>query len=198
MKTVTKLVSVLLSLALLAGCASQSVSTTSSNHSTASKNHKVLVAYYSATGTTKEVAEKIADELNADLFEITPKEIYTDEDLDWTNDDSRVSVEHEDESKRDVELTKVTPDDWNDYDTVLIGYPIWWAIAAWPVNQFVKQNDFSNKTVIPFCTSASSGIGDSGTLLERMAGTGNWQEGERFSSASDSDLESWIDSLNLK
>ena len=78
------------------------------------------------------------------------------------------------------------------------GYPIWWGIAAWPVDNFVKENDFTGKTVIPFCTSASSGIGDSGNLLEKMAGTGNWQTGERFrSSASDSDVAEWVESLNL-
>ena len=142
---------------------------------------KILVVYYSATGSTKAVAETIADTAGADLFEITPVDPYTSDDLNWTNDNSRVSVEHNDESKRDVPLTKTTPDNWADYDTVFIGYPIWWGIAAWPVNNFVKGNDFSGKTVIPFCTSASSGLGQSGDLLAEMAGTGNWQDGERFS-----------------
>ena len=123
----------------------------------------------------------------------------TSDDLNWTNDNSRVSVEHNDESKRDVPLTKTTPDNWADYDTVFIGYPIWWGIAAWPVNNFVKGNDFSGKTVIPFCTSTSSGLGQSGDLLADMAGTGNWQDGERFSSsASSSKVESWVNGLDLK
>ena len=135
----------------------------------------------------------------ADLFEITPVDHYTSDDLNWTDDNSRVSVEHNDESKRDVPLTKTTPDNWTDYDTVFIGYPIWWGIAAWPVNNFVKGNDFSGKTVIPFCTSTSSGIGQSGDLLADMAGTGNWQDGERFSSgASSSKVESWVNGLDLK
>ena len=109
------------------------------------------------------------------------------------------SVEHNDESKRDVPLTKTTPDHWADYDKVFIGYPIWWGIAAWPVNNFVKGNDFSGKTVIPFCTSSSSGLGQSGDLLADMAGTGNWQDGERFSSgASSSKVESWVNGLDLK
>lgn len=117
----------------------------------------------------------------------------------WTDDNSRVSVEHNDESKRDVPLTKTTPDHWADYDKVFIGYPIWWGIAAWPVNNFVKSNDFSGKTVIPFCTSSSSGLGQSGDLLADMAGTGNWQDGERFSSgASSSKVESWVNGLDLK
>ena len=126
-------------------------------------------------------------------------EEYTDDDLNWSNDDSRVSKEHDDESLRDVELTEVTPDDFKNVKTVILGYPIWWGIAAWPVDNFVKDNDFTGKTVIPFCTSASSGIGDSGNLLEKMAGTGNWQEGKRFSSnASEKEIQEWVNSLNLK
>ena len=160
---------------------------------------KALVVYYSATGSTKAVAETIADAVGADLFEITPTDPYTSDDLNWTNDNSRVSVEHNDESKRDVPLTKTTPDNWADYDTVFIGYPIWWGIAAWPVNNFVKGNDFSGKTVIPFCTSASSGLGQSGELLAQMAGTGSWQDGERFSSSVSSDnVTAWVNGLGIR
>ncbi len=162
------------------------------------KTGKILVAYYLATGSTEKVAQEIARETGADTFVITPVQPYTSDDLNWGNDDSRVSGEHNDESLRDVELTQVTPDNWESYDIVFIGYPIWWYIAAWPVNNFVSGNDFSGKTVIPFCTSASSGIGDSGNLLEEMAGTGNWQEGHRFSSrASESDINEWVSSLSL-
>ena len=162
------------------------------------KTGKILVAYYSATGSTEKVAQEIARETGADTFVITPVQPYTSDDLNWGNDDSRVSGEHNDESLRDVELTQVTPDNWESYDIVFFGYPIWWFIAAWPVNNFVSGNDFSGKTVIPFCTSASSGIGDSGNLLEEMAGTGNWQEGHRFSSrASESDINEWVSSLSL-
>lgn len=172
---------------------------TDENIQNSNTHSKILVVYYSATGSTKAVAETIVDTSGADLFEITPVDPYTSDDLNWTNDNSRVSVEHNDESKRDVELTQVTPDNWDDYDTVFVGYPIWWGIAAWPVNNFVKGNDFSGKTVIPFCTSASSGLGQSGDLLADMAGTGNWQDGERFSSgASSSKVESWVNGLDLK
>ena len=164
------------------------------DQTTASGN--VLVVYYSATGSTKAVAETIADTTGGDLFEITPKEPYTSDDLNWSDDNSRVSREHEDESLRDVELTTTTVDNWDSYDTVFIGYPIWWAIAAWPVDNFVKDNDFTGKTVIPFCTSASSGIGQSGSLLADMAGTGDWLDGERFSSgASDSEVQDWVKQL---
>ena len=125
-------------------------------------------------------------------------EPYTDDDLDWTDDDSRVSREHDDESLRDVELVSTTVDNWDSYDTVYIGYPIWWGIAAWPVNGFVAANDFTGKTVIPFCTSASSGIGQSGTLLRDSAKGGNWINGMRFSSsASESTVKSWVASLDL-
>lgn len=159
---------------------------------------KTLVVYYSASGSTRRVAETIADTLGADLFEITPVEPYSSADLNWTNDNSRVTGEHNDESLRDIELTQIVPENWDSYDTVLIGYPIWWAIAAWPVDNFVKGNDFTGKTVIPFCTSASSGLGNSGNLLAEMAGTGDWQEGHRFSSGvSASDVEKWVSSLNL-
>lgn len=100
------------------------------------------------------------------------------------------------ESLRDVELASTTVPNWDTYDTVFIGYPIWWGIAAWPTDGFVKANDFTGKTVIPFCTSASSEIGDSGKLLEEEAGTGNWLDGMRFrSSASEDDVKSWVDGL---
>ncbi len=158
----------------------------------------VLVVYYSATGNTAEVAQYIADSTGGDLFEIQPVEPYTDDDLNWTDDNSRVNQEHEDESLRDVELVADTVDNWEQYDTVFIGYPIWWGIAAWPVDGFVEANDFSGKTVIPFCTSSSSGLGESGQLLADMAGTGDWQEGQRFSSgASQEDVQSWIEELGL-
>ena len=158
----------------------------------------VLVVYYSATGNTAQAAQYIADTTGGDLFELEPVEPYTDDDLNWTDDNSRVSQEHADESLRDVELVADTVDNWDQYDTVFIGYPIWWGIAAWPVDGFVEANDFSGKTVIPFCTSSSSGLGESGQLLADMAGTGDWQEGQRFrSGASQEDVQSWIDELGL-
>lgn len=165
---------------------------------TESTGGKTLVVYYSATGSTENVATVIADAAGADLFELEPVELYSSDDLDWTNDDSRVTREHENESERVVELVAATVDNWDDYDTVFIGYPIWWGIAAWPVNEFIETNDFTGKTVIPFCTSASSGLGESGELLEEMAGTGNWQEGQRFrSSASEDDVRAWVEGLGL-
>ena len=159
---------------------------------------KTLIVYYSASGNTEEVANYIASATGGDLFEIVPTEIYTNADLDWTDDDSRVSREHDTEDERDVPLVSDTVDNWDEYDTVFIGYPIWWGIAAWPVDGFIKANDFTGKTVIPFCTSSSSGLGESGELLEEMAGTGEWLEGERFrSGASEETVRSWVEGLGL-
>ena len=173
-------------------------STEDTSDQTEGTGGKTLVVYYSATGNTESVANTIAEETGGDLFELEPADPYTDADLDWTDDDSRVSQEYENEDQRDVELVSATVDNWDEYDTVFIGYPIWWGIAAWPVNEFVETNDFTDKTVIPFCTSSSSGLGESGELLEEMAGTGNWQEGERFSSGVSSDeVSTWISGLNL-
>ena len=158
----------------------------------------VLVVYYSATGNTEEAANYIAQATGGDLFELEPVEPYTEEDLNYGDENSRISREHEDESLRDVELVADTVDNWDQYDTVFIGYPIWWGIAAWPVDGFVEANDFTGKTVIPFCTSASSGLGQSGELLADLAGTGDWQEGIRFrSSVSEEGVQSWIEGLGL-
>lgn len=157
---------------------------------------KTLVVYYSASGNTEEVAKTIAAATGGDLFAIVPVNPYTSADLNYTNADSRVTKEHEDASLRVVPLTTTSVENWADYDRVFIGYPIWWGIAAWPVDGFVKANNFDGKTVIPFCTSASSGLGESGKLLADMAGTGDWQEGMRFrSGANDTDIQAWVEGL---
>lgn len=164
-----------------------------------SGTNDILVAYYSASGNTKVVAEKIADDTDAELFELKPVEEYTEEDLDYNNDESRVCKEHDDPELRDIELEETTVEDWNDIRYVFIGYPIWWGSAAWPVDNFVKENDFKGKTVIPFCTSASSGLGDSGKELEQLTKTGDWQEGIRFSShPSDDEIQKWLDGITLE
>ena len=177
---------------------SSSTAPAESEPETQPETGKTLVVYYSASGNTERVAKDIAEAAGAELFEIVPTEVYTSDDLDWTNLDSRVSREHDDESLRDVPLTTTEVPDWDSYDTVFIGYPIWWGIAAWPVDTFVKNNDFTGKTVIPFATSSSSGMGQSGSLLADMAGTGEWQEGQRFSSGvSSDDVQSWVNGLGL-
>lgn len=198
-KTAVLLMAAIMTMGLVTGCGAGSSDSSVDNSSTAKTTNgsgKVLVVYYSATGNTKAAAKSIADATGGDMFEIEPKEAYTNDDLDWTNDNSRVSKEHDDESLRDVELKTTTVKNWDSYDTVFIGYPIWWYVAAWPVNTFVKNNDFSGKTVIPFCTSASSGIADSGQRLADMAGTGDWQDGERFNSGvSESEVADWVKDL---
>lgn len=168
------------------------------NSGNAVGNGKTLVVYYSASGNTERVAGVIADAAGADIFKVEPTEPYSDDDLDWTDEDSRVSVEHENENEREVELVSTAVDNWDSYDTVFVGYPIWWGIAAWPLDGFVKANDFTGKTVIPFCTSSSSDLGDSGKLLADMAGSGEWQEGQRFqSSASEDEIQKWVQELGI-
>ena len=169
------------------------------NVSDASKTDgpRTLVVYYSATGSTKKVATVIAEATNGILFELEPVDAYSHEDLDWTADGSRVNLEHNDESLRSIKLVSTTVENWSEYDSVFIGYPIWWGIAAWPLNEFITSNDFSGKTVIPFCTSASSGVGESDELLSQMAGTGHWLDGYRFrSNASNDEILEWISTLN--
>lgn len=174
------------------------VENTESEENAENTDRKTLVVYYSASGNTEEAAGYIAAATGGELFGLEPKEAYTDADLDWTDEDSRVCREHENEDERNVELVSDTVPDWDSYETVFIGYPIWWGIAAWPVNGFVTANDFTGKTVILFCTSASSGLGESGELLEEMAGTGSWLDGERFSSGvSEEDVKTWVDGLGL-
>ena len=141
--------------------------------------------------------ESSADETGADIFEITPAQEYTSDDLNYNDDSSRVSKEHNDESLRDVELTTEVPG-WESYDTVFVGYPIWWGTSAWPVDSFVKTNDFTGKTVYPFCTSASSGLGSSADDLASEAGSGDWKDGQRFSSGvTQQDVADWISGLGL-
>lgn len=175
--------------------AADASSSASSTGSSAARN-KTLVAYYSAQGHTRTVAQTLADELGADLFEIVPEEPYTSDDLNFRDSSSRVCREHDDKSLRDVPLSQSAPAAWADYDTVILGYPIWWAIAAWPTDHFAIDNDFTGKRVITFCTSASSGLGQSGQLLAQAAGTGEWQDGQRFSSgASEDEVRAWAKTL---
>lgn len=157
---------------------------------------KTLVAYFSATGTTKNVAELIAQATGATLYEIIPSEPYTDDDLNYRNSDSRVSREHSDASLRTVELSNASVPNWDEYDTVYIGYPIWWGEASWVVTSFVAANDFSGKTVVPFCTSASSSLGNSASDLAKTANSGEWKDGKRFGASADADdIAAWLSEI---
>ena len=160
-----------------------------------------LVVYFSWSGNTREMAEYIAEATGGDLFEIVPEDEYTAADLRWTDENSRVVQEYEAKQAgtlEDVALRDTTADGWEEYDTVFIGYPIWWYDAAWPVNTFVKANDFTGKTVYTFCTSSSSGLGNSTRNLADMAGSGDWRDGSRFSSgASESAVVAWLEEAGL-
>lgn len=203
-KALTFVLTAVFALSLLTGCQSNNETTQTNEQpqntetETSNQSGKTLVVYYSATGNTKAVAEMIAEETNGDLFEIEPQDPYSNEDLNWTDENSRVTREYENEDERNVELVSTTVDNWEDYDTVFVGYPIWWGIAAWPVNTFVENNDFDSKTVVPFCTSSSSGLGQSGELLAQAAGSGDWQEGQRFQSrTSASEVQEWLNELGM-
>ena len=164
--------------------------------STMNKDDKAIVVYFSAQNHTRNVATKIAANVGADIFEIEPVQAYTEDDLSWTDSESRVSREHNDESLQTIDLKSTTVPNWDEYKTVYIGYPIWWGGSAWPVDSFVKKVDFGDKTVIPFCTSHSSGLGTSDTDLKAKATGGNWQPGHRFSQdATDAEIKTWTDSL---
>lgn len=160
---------------------------------TSTNSGKTLVVYFSATGTTKGVAEKIAAATNADTYEILAAQTYTEADLNWNDKDSRSTKEQNDKSVRpEIGSDKVNLDG---YSTIFIGYPIWWGEEPRIMDTFVESYDFSGKTMIPFCTSGGSGIGSSGTNLANNAKSGNWLEGERLSSSLD--IEGWVKGLKL-
>lgn len=171
-----------------------------SSSGTVAAGGKTLVVYYSATGRTERVAKVIAKERQADIMKLVPNPDYTEADLDYNDSSSRVSREHDDASLREkIQLQKAVPDNWASYDTIFLGYPIWWAIAAWPVDAFVKANDFTGKNVVTFATAGVSPLGNSGKLLAEMAGgKGNWQDGTCFTgSLDDAKVQEWVRSLNL-
>lgn len=157
-------------------------------------HRSVLVVVFSATGTTKGVAEKIAAIENADLYEIRAAQAYTDADLNWHDSGSRTTLEQNDKSARpEIAGEKIS---LGGYEKIYIGFPIWWGEEPRIMDTFAESYDFTGVTVIPFCTSSSSGIGRSGQNLAELAGSGSWLEGKRFGgSVSEADLQSWIDSL---
>ena len=143
-------------------------------------------------GNVQQLAGWVQEETGGDLFPIQVTEPYSS---DWDECLDRANQERRDDARPELEESV---ENLSDYDTVFLGYPIWWGIAAWPVDSFVEANDFTGKTVIPFCTSASSGLGDIGALLAEMAGTGDWQEGMRFRSGADeADVQEWVSGLGL-
>lgn len=191
----------MLALFAIAGCGNQQAgdATSSDSQTDASEANATLIVYYSATGNTEAVAKDIASYTGADVFSITLEDPYTQEDLNYRFVDSRISREHDDPSLRDVALVQPTPDNWDQYQTIVLGYPIWFGEAAWPVVTFVKANDFANKTIIPFCTSASSDMGQSAEQLAALSDGGSWMGGMRFPSNVNSDeVLQWVDDLGLE
>lgn len=158
--------------------------------------HKILVAYFSATNTTEKIAGYIAEELPADLYEIVPEIPYTLADLNYGDSSSRTSIEMNDPNARPAISGSI--EDMGQYDTVFLGYPIWWGEAPRIISTFLESYDFSGKTIIPFCTSASSGIGSSATNLHSLTNGADWRDGRRFGSgATQDDMVAWVNSLGL-
>lgn len=154
---------------------------------------KELVAYFSASGVTKAVAERLAKAVGADLFEIKPKTPYTKADLDWTNKNSRSSVETNNPNSR-PEIAEKLPD-ISSYDTVFIGFPIWWYVAPKIIDTFVESYDFSGKTLVPFATSGGSGMGRTVDVLKKLCPSANWKSGKVVNGMSEKALADWANTL---
>lgn len=154
---------------------------------------KVLVAYFSCSGNTKKLASKISEIVNGDLYEIKPISPYTSDDLDWTNSESRSSTEMNDKSFRPQIVDDL--ENINNYDTVYLGFPIWWYQAPTIINTFLEKYDFSGKKIVPFATSGSSGMGDTNKYLVNSCPGANLIEGKRFGNASLEELKKWINNI---
>lgn len=166
------------------------------NSDNSNGNKKVLVAYFSVTHTTENIAKEIANIAGADLYEIVPEQPYTNEDIDYNDDNSRCSLENNDSSARPAISGKI--DNLDQYDIIFIGYPIWWGKAPKIMNTFVESYNFDGKIIVPFCTSASSGIGSSADNLAKSTDGATWKDGQRFSSnATMDDIASWINDLEI-
>lgn len=199
-----KLLKTVLNIAILMSfiaCGNNAPAVNSQNNAnikdTKKENGKVLVVYFSQTETTEGVAKIIGKATEADFFKLEPKNPYSTADLDWTDKNSRVSKEHENIDKINIELKNVKVDNFESYNTVFIGYPIWWGKASWVVYDFIQKNNFTGKTVVPFYTSMSTNSEDSEKKLEKMAGTGKWIKAQRFpSSYNEEDVKKWVEGLN--
>ena len=174
--------------------ATEEAPSTENPKNTATPEKDVLVVYFSATGNTKAVAEKIAAITDADIYEITAAVEYTEADLNWNDSDSRTTHEQDDPSVR-PEIGS-DPVSLEGYSTIYIGYPIWWGEEPRIMDTFAESYSFDGIRMIPFCTSGSSGMGRSGKNLAENAGSGDWQDGKRFGAgASEDEIRSWIEEL---
>lgn len=158
------------------------------------QNHKALVAYFSATGTTNGVAEHIANGLNADIYEIVPEEPYTDADLDYNDNNSRTTIEMNDPDARPAISGSV--ENMEQYDIVFIGFPIWWYVAPTIINTFLESYDFSGKTIVPFATSGGSGMGSTNEKLAPSCPGAILMKGKMLNGLlSQEELKAWVKSL---
>lgn len=168
---------------------------TTNNPSTESDS-KILVAYFSATGNTRPIAESIAEFTGGDLFEIIPAEEYTGEDLNYNDDSCRANEEQNDKTARPAILKEV--ENMEQYNVVLIGHPIWWGEEPRIIDTFMESYDFSGKTVVNFCTSGGSSIGAATKNMQELASNANWLEGHRFEAgASSSNVQAWLNEMNI-
>lgn len=155
-----------------------------------------VVVYFTGTGNTEKVAEMITKDTGSAIFEIEPAQPYTGNDLNFNDENSRIVQEYENPDERDTPLSTTEVPNWSEYKTVYLGYPIWWGIAAWPTDSFVRANNFDGKTVYTFCTSLSSPIGSTTQDLEALTNTGDWQEGHRFpEDATEQEVSDWLKSI---
>ena len=185
-----KLLSLILPMFILASCNSQSSSNDASKAINPGDNN-ILVAYFSVTNNTKKLANYAKEYLNSDIFEIVPTQEYTSADIDY-NSDCRANREQNDDNARPE--IKYTIEDISQYDTIVLGYPIWWSQAPKIMYTFIESYDFTNKTILPFCTSGSSPIGSSATNLAKSAPKANWLIGQRFASnTSKEEIGKWLD-----
>ncbi len=156
---------------------------------------KKLIAYFSASGVTADVAARLAKVAGADLFEIKPEVLYTAADLDWTNKKSRSTIEMNDPASRPAIKEKLA--NMSDYDVIFVGFPIWWYVAPTIINTFLESYDFAGKTIVPFATSGGSGIGKTVAVLEKVAPKANFKPGKLLNRASEADMENWVRSLGV-
>lgn len=156
---------------------------------------KKLIAYFSASGVTADVAARLAKVAGADLFEIKPEVAYTAADLDWTNKKSRSTIEMNDPASRPAIKEKLA--NMTDYDVIFVGFPIWWYVAPTIINTFLESYDFAGKTIVPFATSGGSGMGKTVAVLEKVAPKANFKPGKLLNRASEADMENWVRSLGV-
>ena len=190
-KTIVSVIAIALCVCACANAEKQTENQTENQNET--KGMKTLVAYFSASGVTRQVATQLAEVANADLYEIVPEQLYTDADLNWRDSLSRSSVEMKDKTSRPA--IKKSELNMDDYNVVYVGFPIWWYTCPTIINTFMEAHDFAGKTVIPFATSGGSSIEQACKDLKAAYPKANWKEGRLLNNASKEQIEEWVKSL---